>query len=238
MKPVIVTNLAVVAAGYLTFTVRLMLQTRSAVAAALILLPVFSPLAAETPPDITRAARDLPASLDLQTELPLSKPLDRDAASLDLSITRLVLWAVVIVGAGVLGYCLYEILPAAGGRRAEWDEVAAAGATGRKAEDPVRAAADELAREGRFVEAMHVLLLQGLDEMRVRLDLRFADSLTSREIVSRAQAPAGAKTALRDIIQWVERAYFGDHPVDRNDYEACRRSYLVLDEILRAGGHA
>jgi hypothetical protein len=79
-------------------------------------------------------------------------------------------------------------------------------------------------------------LLQGLDEMRMRLNLRFADSLTSREIISRADAPAGAKAALRDIIRWVEHAYFGDHPVDRTDYDTCRRSYLTLDGILRAGG--
>jgi hypothetical protein len=83
---------------------------------------------------------------------------------------------------------------------------------------------------------MHVLLLQGLDEMRMRLDLRFADSLTSREIVSRANAPAAAKTALGEIIRWVELAYFGDHPADRNDYDACRRSFIALGGALGAGG--
>jgi hypothetical protein len=97
-------------------------------------------------------------------------------------------------------------------------------------------AADDLAAQGRFVEAMHVLLLLGLDEMRLRLDFRFADSLTSREIVVRSNAPADAKTALREIIQWVELAYFGDHPADRNDYDACRRSFLALGSALGAGG--
>jgi Domain of unknown function (DUF4129) len=81
-----------------------------------------------------------------------------------------------------------------------------------------------------------LLLLQGLDELRMRLDLRFADSLTSREIVSRSKAPADAKAALRDIIQWVERAYFGDHPADRTGYDACRRSFLALGSALGAGG--
>jgi hypothetical protein len=200
-----------------------------------------SPLAAQMPADIARAARDLPRSLDLQTELPLSKSPEGDGLNLlnHLDTARVVLWTVVAVGTAVLAYCLYEVLPVFGGAsRPRWENSADDGAVGAGSGDAaVRAAADELAAQGRFVEAMHVLLLQGLDEMRMRLDLRFADSLTSREIVSRANAPAGAKAALRDIIRWVEHAYFGDHPVDRSDYDACRRSYVALDGILRAGAH-
>jgi Domain of unknown function (DUF4129) len=201
-------------------------------------LHMVSPLAAQTPPDIGRAARGLPESLDLQTDLPLLKPDETDMSfSLSGELVRILLWTAVIAGAGVLAYYIYEVLPAGAARRQRWDD-AADGATGaaRSADAAARAAADELAAQGRFVEAMHVLLLQGLDDMRMRLDLRFADSLTSREIASRANAPAGAKAALRDIIQWVERAYFGDHPVDRSDYDACRRSFLALDSSLSAGG--
>jgi hypothetical protein len=218
------------------------LQSKSAVTAVLIALHMVSfmalPLAAQTPADIARAAHDLPRLLDLQTELPLSKPDEAGGlGSLNLDMMRVVLWTLVVVGAAVLAYCLYEVLPVFGGVRQRWENSADGGTVAAGSGDAaVRAAADELAAQGRFVEAMHVLLLQGLDEMRRRLDLRFADSLTSREIVSRANAPAGAKAALRDIIQWVEHAYFGDHPVDRNDYDACRRSYVTLDGILGAGG--
>ena len=49
-------------------------------------------------------------------------------------------------------------------------------------------------------------------------------------------APADAKAALREIIQRVERAYFGDHPADRTGYDACRRSFLALGSALGAGG--
>jgi hypothetical protein len=242
MKRVILTGLAAFATGCLTCAGRLM-RPATAVAVTAIFLSMFSPLSA-APPDIARVAGDLPRSLDLQTELPLRDPVDPSSAnsrSFYGSDTNFVFWIVVIIGAGVLAYCMYEILPAVGGRRAQWDQLGGDGGNGpagRGSDDPVRAAADELAQQGRFVEAMHVLLLQGLDEMRMRLDLRFADSLTSREIVSRANAPAGAKTALRDMIAWVERAYFGDHPVDRSDYDACRRSYVALDGILRAGSPA
>jgi hypothetical protein len=207
-----------------------------------ILLCAASPAAAQTPADIARAARGLPESLDLQTELPLLRPdalevTEESPQGVSAGLMRILLWTAVAAGAGVLAYYIYEVLPAGAGRRQGWDQFADAdSAEARGADAAARAAADELAAQGRFVEAMHVLLLQGLDEMRMRLDLRFADSLTSREIVGRATAPAGAKAALRDIIRWVEMAYFGDHPVDRNDYDACRRSYVALDGSLRAGG--
>lgn len=229
------TSLTAFATGCLAGAGRLVRRPVPAVIASLMFPAMVSPLGAATPADIARAARDLPRSLDLQTALPMLTPEPASHFG-SFDTPRVVLWTVVVIGAAVLAYCLYEILPTIGARGARWDEPGGDGpAAGAHGVDAVRAAADELAQQGRFVEAMHVLLLQGLDEMRLRLDLRFADSLTSREIVTRANAPAGAKTALRDIIAWVERAYFGDHPVDRNDYDACRRSYVTLDSILRAG---
>ena len=218
---------------------RLVLQSKNSVAAVLISLHVVVPLAAQTPVDIVHAARDLPGSLDLQTEFPSLKADGLDEPGyLNVDMARVLLWTAVIAGAGVLAYFIYEVLPVFGvARPLRWDNSAdSTDVTARSIDAAARAAADELAAQGRFVEAMHVLLLQGLDEMRMHLDLRFADSLTSREIVSRANAPVSAKAALREIIQWVERAYFGDHPVDRNDYDACRRSFVALSGVLLAGG--
>ena len=218
---------------------RLVLQSKYAVAAALISLHGIGPLAAQTPADIARAVRDLPGSLDLQTEFPSLKPDEVDEPGyLNLDIARVLLWTAVIAGAGVLAYFIRDVLPVFGvARRPRWEGSADSPTFEvRSVNAAARAAADELAAQGRFVEAMHVLLLQGLDEMRM-LDLRFADSLTSREIASQANVSASAKTALREIIQWVERAYFGDHPVDRNDYDACRRSFVALGSILATGGH-
>ena len=80
-----------------------------------------------------------------------------------------------------------------------------------------------------------MLLLQGLDEMRRRLDQRFADSLTSREIMRRAKVSSNARAALRDIVDWVERAYFGGHPAVAEDYAACRKSFAAFAEALKEG---
>jgi hypothetical protein len=217
---------------------RLVLQSKNALTAVLISLHGVAPLAAQTPADIAHAARDLPGSLDLQTEFPSLKPEEVDEPGyLNVDMARVILWTAVIAGAGVLAYFVYNVLPVFGvARPPRWDDSAdGTDATPRSIDAAARTAADEFAAQGRFVEAMHVLLLQGLDEMRTHSDLRFADSLTSREIVSRANVPVSAKVALRDIIHWVERAYFGDHPVGRNDYDACRRSFVALSGILQAG---
>jgi hypothetical protein len=212
-----------------------------AVAVVLTVILGVAPLAAQTPADIARATRGLAAALDLQTEFPSPKPeapAPPDLLSAD--VARILLWIAVIAGAGVLAYFIHDVLPVFGlAGRPRWDDPGdGTESSGHGVNAAARLAADELAAQGRFVEAMHVLLLQGLDEMRTRLDLRFADSLTSREIVTRSDAPADAKTALREIIQWVERAYFGDHPADRSDYDACRRSFLALAGALGAGGRA
>jgi hypothetical protein len=212
-----------------------------AIAAILTVFLGVAPLAAQTPADIARATRGLAVALDLQTEFPSAKP--EEPASLNLlspDVARLLLWIAVIAGAGALAYFIRDVLPVFGlAGQPRWDDPGdVAENSGHGVNAAARVAADELADQGRFVEAMHVLLLQGLDEMRTRLDLRFADSLTSREIVTRSSAPADAKTALREIIQWVERAYFGDHPADRSDYDACRRSFLALASALGAGGRA
>jgi hypothetical protein len=93
-------------------------------------------------------------------------------------------------------------------------------------------AADELAQQGRFVDAMHVLLLQGLADIRRHLDEQFADSLTSREILRSTKLSDQGRVSLRDIISRVEWTYFGEHPAGSSDYAACRDSFNALARAL------
>lgn len=93
--------------------------------------------------------------------------------------------------------------------------------------------ADELARRGLFAEAMHVLLLRSVSEMRRRLDLSIAASLTSREILGRISLPPEGRSGFADIIGRVEVSYFGPYQPGADEYLACRRSFERLTGTLR-----
>jgi hypothetical protein len=146
-----------------------------------------------------------------------------------------VLWLVIIVALGVLIYAFRDYIPIwRWGRGGAWtpDETAVGGGEAR-APAAVLGAADDLAAEGRFVEAMHVLLLQSLADIRAGLDEQFADSLTSREILrSSTKLSEAGRTSLRDIINRVEWTYFGEHPAALPDYEACRASFNALIQAM------
>lgn len=196
---------------------------------------------AQTKSDFAQAAKGVVQALDLQTAFPNETTLVPSARwPLSEDLARLLLWTAVAVGAVVVALYLRDILPGGGlARRKRWSaDPADPRQTGAGAEAQAQTDADELARLGRFVEAMHVLLLQALADMRGRLDVAIADSLTSREILRRAPVSPVAKSALQDIVGAVERAYFGDHPAGEGDYLACRANFAAFVGALRGGARA
>jgi hypothetical protein len=196
---------------------------------------------AQTKPDFGEAAKGIVSALDLQTAFP-NPAVASDPGSWTIGddFVRVLLWIAVAVGAVVIALYLRDILPGGGfARRKKWDaDDSDPGQAGAGAEAEARINADELARLGRFVEAMHVLLLQALADMHRRLDETIVDSLTSREILRRAKVSPVAKSALQEIIGAVERAYFGDHPAGESDYLSCRTNFVAFVGALRAGARA
>jgi hypothetical protein len=90
------------------------------------------------------------------------------------------------------------------------------------------ASAEALAREGRFAEAIHVLLLDTLEALSRAA--RLAPSLTSREILARVPLPARAREALTDLVAAVERSRFGGADAGEEDYRSCLgRFHAFLD---------
>jgi hypothetical protein len=178
-----------------------------------------------------KAAEQAIRRLDLQTELPRIPEPPRVSVQLPPEL----LWLVVAIGLGVLLYALRDLVPFLRSRTASWsdEQAASAGGTVRSLGEAALEAADDLAARGRFVEAMHVLLLQGLAEIRRRLGEQFADSLTSREILQRARLPEVGRSSLRDIIDRVEWTYFGEHAASSSDYAACRLSFDRLTQVLQ-----
>ncbi len=96
--------------------------------------------------------------------------------------------------------------------------------------------ADDYARRGEFAEAMHVLLLQSLGEMRLHLGISIAVSLTSREILRAINLSPQAKQAFADIISRVEISYFGNHTPSADEYALCRQHFDVLSQALKNQG--
>jgi hypothetical protein len=209
---------------------------RAAIAASAALLTAayvglwMAPLAAQTPEQAQTLAQQAIQRLDLQTEL-LRQP---EPLRWELNLPPETLWLVVIVGVGMLLYAFRDMIPMFRiSRDAAWtgDEGGAA-ETGQPASGMALGAADDLAAQGRYVEAMHVLLLQALAEIRVRLNEQFADSLTSREILRSKQLSDDLRHPLRDVVSRVEWTYFGEHPAEQNDYLACRSSFAALARCL------
>ena len=87
------------------------------------------------------------------------------------------------------------------------------------------AEADRLAGEGRYAEAVHVLLFRGVDDIRDQRPELFRRALTSREIAGLSALPARARAHFGAIAAVVERSFFGGREVDADGWIRCRREY-------------
>ena len=202
--------------------------------------PVIRPPSVQ-PELVEKAAKDSIRSLGLQTDLNATEKDDsRPMRVAPIRIPAEVLWLALIIAAALLIYALREELMNLF-RRGEtgWEPPPpGTGEVKLGSETDTLVTADRLSREGNFVEAMHVLLLHSLAEIRRQLGEKFADSLTSREIVRVAKLTAAARIALRDIVAAVERTYFGRYPAEAGDYATCRQNFETLQQALRGGAPA
>jgi hypothetical protein len=196
----------------------------------LALLLAAIPAAAQSPQQVERIATDAIKRLDLQTELPKEPERPR----FNIKLPSEVLWVVIAIALGVLLYTFKDMIPILRAQQGgAWSgEDTEAGEVVARPPAQVLGAADELAAQGRYVEAMHVLLLQGLADIRARLEEQFADSLTSREILRSTKLSDAGRSSLRDIVNRVEWSYFGEHPAGEPDYVACRSSFNALAQAL------
>ena len=92
--------------------------------------------------------------------------------------------------------------------------------------------AEALARQGRYGEAAHVLLLRTIAALGRHQ--RVGPSLTSREILGRLQLAPGSHDALGRLVRVVEVSLFGGRAAAQEDYEACVRAFEALRTSLGA----
>lgn len=94
--------------------------------------------------------------------------------------------------------------------------------------------ADALAAQGKFAEAVHLLLFRSIEDLRETRSGGVPQSLTAREIQSLSDVSARARQALAPIIRIVENSFFGGRNVDRDGWQTARSSY----EAFAFGGAA
>lgn len=169
-----------------------------------------------------------------QTEIPDPDVPEHGSSSHAAPVfVRFLLWGAVIFGTLVIVWSLRDSLPVISRSR---KIIAAEQIPPRLAQstrmEEAQLEADDLARQGHYGEAMHVLLLKSLSEIRRQLGTSFAVSLTSREILRRVQLPDMGRQSLTDIIRSVERTYFGGENADQSDYRDCRSNFETLKHSL------
>lgn len=95
----------------------------------------------------------------------------------------------------------------------------------REEAEALLADADALAREGRFDEATHLLLMRSVQQIaRARPDWVRPHS-TAREIASISALPQAARGAFTLIAGRVERSLFALRPLTDGDWQAARAAY-------------
>jgi hypothetical protein len=143
-------------------------------------------------------------------------------------IGDLLLLALLLAG---VGFIAVAVLRARASRSTPWqDDVKVAAAPGGAA-SPHLSLAEAHAAEGRFADAIHELLLQALADIRSVQGTALPTSLTSREILGRAELAPLPRGTLRLLIGRVEWTFFGLRAAELSDYQAGRAD---LDQLRQA----
>lgn len=85
--------------------------------------------------------------------------------------------------------------------------------------------ADALAEQGRFAEAVHLILLRSIGDIDTRVPNLLRPAFTSRDIGGLSRLPEAARPAFRRIAHVVEASLFGGRDVDRETFTTCRQAY-------------
>jgi hypothetical protein len=148
----------------------------------------------------------------------------------EAAMVRFLLWTVIALAVAVLVLAVVQRI-----RLGEWRWRRRAALIDipvdeewRPDASPLRAwleEADALARQGRFADAIHCLLLRSIDDLAKRRPELARPSLTGRELAHSPLLPARAQTLFAAIADIVERSLFGNRPVEEAQWAEARRSY-------------
>lgn len=88
--------------------------------------------------------------------------------------------------------------------------------------------ADALAAEGRFAEAVHLLLYRSVEDIEGRRPGLVKPAMTSRDLAEARDLPVAAQGAFSRIARAVEISLFGGRSIDADAWNQCRSAYAEL----------
>lgn len=88
--------------------------------------------------------------------------------------------------------------------------------------------ADALAAEGRFAEAVHLLLYRSVEDIEGRRPGLVKPAMTSRDLAEARDLPGVARDAFSRIARAVEISLFGGRTIDAGAWQQCRAAYAEL----------
>jgi|GEM_PF-2672731 len=94
--------------------------------------------------------------------------------------------------------------------------------------------AKALAAQGRYEEAVHLLLLHTIEDVKRQKKDHIPTSWTAREVLKKSALPTQAVTAMQSIVGVVELSFFGGHVIGRAGYERCISEYESFIAMLEA----
>jgi hypothetical protein len=208
--------------------------------------PTGGPAAGPDAEAFAEAHRRLLADDSIQFDLPFVEPapmrepsgpgwLERlfSFVSSDHPVLNALLWAVIALAALMVIYLVARHLSGAGWpwQGAEAEETP----DWRPDEAPARALlseAEALAAQGRFGDAVHLLLFRSIEDIESRRPDLVKPALTSRDIAALPAIPDRPRGAFARIAMTVERSLFARRPLQESDWRDCRSAY---EEFAFAG---
>jgi hypothetical protein len=206
--------------------------TSAAAAAAAAAAPAARLFAGEPPAEAFRRAT---GSLGLQTALPSASP-EPDPISLNLSIPTPVIIALGVAVFLIVAWPWLKNLRLPQGDAPPEEgvgEVPSGAGVDPDQLGRIRLAADGLADQGRFSEAVHALLLETIELIKSTRRLSLPPSLTSREIAARLGLRQPAAGALGTLVGTVEPSWFGLREAGEADWLRCREAHDRLALAFR-----
>lgn len=89
------------------------------------------------------------------------------------------------------------------------------------------------AKMGDYVVAARLLLLASLFRLEDSFDRPFRRSTTNREYL-RKYRTLPVLDSVRQLVDTIDRKWYGEEPCDQQDFEQCRRSHMLIIQLVQS----